>query len=189
MKKNILIAVLGVASAVAYGQGEIQFSNYWSSTATTGVTYANGPAAGLGVGPEIAAELYYGASTDTSFTQLTALPGSIAQFGLGVVTGPGPIGTGAGWFLGVDQLIPGTPGDTYAFAILFSGTYNGVDYSGVTGIFTGATAANLLMPSPTLPVGLQQGNFTVSAVPEPGTLALAGLGGFGMLMALRRKKA
>jgi hypothetical protein len=33
--------------------------------------------------------------------------------------------------------------------------------------------------------------FSVSpvAVPEPSTLALAGLGGFGMLMALRRKKA
>jgi len=30
---------------------------------------------------------------------------------------------------------------------------------------------------------------TANSVPEPGTLALAGLGGFGMLMALRRKKA
>ena len=30
---------------------------------------------------------------------------------------------------------------------------------------------------------------TVAGVPEPSTLALAGLGGFGMLMAMRRKKA
>jgi hypothetical protein len=30
---------------------------------------------------------------------------------------------------------------------------------------------------------------TANAVPEPSTLALAGLGGFGMLMAMRRKKA
>jgi hypothetical protein len=32
-------------------------------------------------------------------------------------------------------------------------------------------------------------DFVLAPVPEPGTLALAGLGGFGMLMAFRRKKA
>ena len=63
MKRSIFIAVLGVGmvSAVSsYGQGQVFFANYYSSTQTSGLTYAAGSPggiAGLGVGPEISVEL------------------------------------------------------------------------------------------------------------------------------------
>ena len=42
MKKSILIAVLGVAAtAVAYGQGKINFSNYYSSVQTTAPVFTS----------------------------------------------------------------------------------------------------------------------------------------------------
>jgi len=55
MKKSVLIALFGAASVAAtYGQGYVQFNNYYGgSQQTTGIIYANGPAAGLGVGSEL----------------------------------------------------------------------------------------------------------------------------------------
>jgi hypothetical protein len=189
MKKSIFIAVLGVTSVIAsYGQGTVLFKNYVSSTQTFGVSYANGPAAGQYVGPEISAELLYGASTATTIGQLTPLASSIIPFGLGAATGPGAIGTGAGWFDAGSPQVPGTPGATYAFAVEFTGNYQGVTYTGFTSIFTGSTQSGT-GPIPFLPAGLLQ-NFTVSGapVPEPTTLALVGLGSLASLVALRRKQ-
>jgi len=86
MKKSIFIAVLGMASAVAsYGQGQINFGNYYAYDQTTGVMYATGASgganAGLFAGSEVSAILFSGASTDTLFSQLTAVPGSTTPIG------------------------------------------------------------------------------------------------------------
>ncbi|HEY1719403.1 MAG TPA: PEP-CTERM sorting domain-containing protein [Verrucomicrobiae bacterium] len=193
MKRSIFIAVLGMASAVvAYGQGKVNFSNYYSSTQPTGITFASGPAAGEGVGPQISVELLYGDSTDTTISQLTALASTITAAGIGVASNPGAIGTGAGWFSGGAFVVPSigaaTAGGTYMFALEAFGTYNSVSYVGFSPIFSGTTAASSASPTPNLPNGLYQGSFTVAPVPEPTTLALAGLGG-AALLALRRKKA
>jgi len=194
MKRSIFIAVLGMGSLVAsYGQGLVNFSNYYSSTSTTGITYGNGPAAGQGVGPEISVELLYGASTDTLISQLTPLASSITAAGLGVASGPGAFGTGAGWFTGGSVTVPtvgGTaiPGGTYAFAIEATGTFNSQTYTGFSPILDGTTSATSSSPVPNLPVGLLQGSFTVTSVPEPTTLALGALG-LASLAMLRRKKA
>jgi hypothetical protein len=204
MKRSIFIAVLGMASAVAsYGQGYVQFNNYVSSTQSSGITYASGPAAGEGVGPEISVQLYYGAASDTLLSQLVPLTfGDGSDFspvaaGNGGVSGPGTIfnaggDAGYGIFNGGAVQIPLTgpnsfaAGSTLAFALVATGTYQTVSYYGASGVFNGTTssAANV----PPLPAGLQAGSFTVAPVPEPTTLALAGLGG-AALLALRRKKA
>jgi hypothetical protein len=185
MKKNIFIAVLGLGFVVtSYGQGNINFQNYYSSTQTTGVSYGSGPNAGMFVGPEVSAILLYGASTDTSVTQMTPLAASSTPFGLGAVAAPGAIGTGAGWFSGGTFLIPGAAGATYAFAIEAIGG----GYTGFSPIFTGATQATSTSPVPNIPLALEQSSFTVNPVPEPTTLAIAGLGGLASLVALRRKQ-
>jgi hypothetical protein len=198
MKRSILIGVLGVGSAVAaYGQGAVNFSNYYGgSTQTTGVIYGNGPAAGEGAGSEISVELYYGASTDTLISELTALASSITVVGTDAPQGPSALGsvTGSGYFAAGSVVVPsigGTavPGGTYAFAIKAFGTYDSVSYAGASGIFEGTTAAAENSPVPNLPTGLLEGNILVSSVvPEPTTLALGGLGLAGLLIA-RRKKA
>ena len=199
MKKTIFIAVLGMASvAVSHAQGLVNFNNYTSSTQLNGITYASGPAAGEGVGPEISVELLYGISTDTLISQMTVLNYVIGSnespvpAGLGGVSGPAAIGTSAGWFNGGAVLVPtigsSSAGGAYTFALEAFGTYQTVSYIGYSSIFAGTTSATSSSPTPNLPAGLQLGSFTVAPVPEPTTLALAGLGG-AALLALRRKKA
>jgi hypothetical protein len=193
MKKIVLIALFGAASVVAYGQGQINFSNYYGSQQPTGITYGNGPNAGLGVGSEISVELFYGVSTDTLTSQLTGVSSSLIAVGWNGVSTPTalpPVGpfAGAGVFNGTPVTL-GAYGTTYALAIYASGTVGGNLYSGWSAIFTGANQASSSVGAPDLPTGLLNGSFTVVSTPEPSSLALAGLGGFGMLMAFRRKKA
>jgi hypothetical protein len=195
MKKSILIAVLGLAATtVAYGGvGQILFGNYYNSLQTTGVTYGNGPDAGLGVGPEISATLLWGASTDTLLSQLTPVVGSTTPFGLGVATGPAPIGggTGAGWFFystptTIQLTINGGVPGNYAFAIEATGTLNGVTYTGFSPIAVGPTQPNPTYPIPNLPNALRQGSFAVYT-PEPSILALTGMSAAALL--IRRRAA
>jgi len=199
MKKSIFIAVLGAATAAAsYGQGLINFGNYHSSTQVNGISYAGGSPgglAGLFAGPEITAYLLFGASTDTSVSQMTVVPGSATPLGFlagsQIATAPGPVSSGAGQFgptlVSVNGGVPGT----FAFAIEATGTYQGHTYIGYSPIAIGATSASSLNPPANMPASLLDGSFTIATtvVPEPTTLALAGLGGLASLVALRRKQA
>ena len=194
MKKNILIAVVGIAATVAaYGQGKIFFGNYYSSTQTTGITYGYGPYAGLGAGPEITAVLLWGPSTATTIQQLSPVAGSATVVGLGVATGPAPIGggTGAGWFFystptTIQLTINGGVPGNYAFAIEATGTLNGVTYTGFSPIAVGPTQPNPTYPIPNLPNALRQGSFAVYT-PEPSILALTGMSAAALL--IRRRAA
>jgi hypothetical protein len=196
MKRSIFIAVLGMGSlAVSYGQGYVNFNNYYSSSQTTGIIYGNGPSAGLGAGHEILVTLLYGATTDTLISQLTALSysGSSGESpaiagGQGGTTLPGVVqGAGPGVFNGGSVQVPG--GTSFAFALEATGILNGQTYIGFSPIFIGTTATGTA-PVPQLPAGLQQGTVDITTtVPEPTTLALAGLGGLASLVALRRKQA
>jgi hypothetical protein len=189
MKKSALIAILGLGTAIASnGQGLINFSNYYSTTSTTGVTYGSGPAVGLAAGPEISAILLWGASTSTAISQLTAIGGSTTPFGMGAAAGPDAFGTGAGWFSGGTISINGGTAGTYAFAIEATGTYLGVPYIGFSPVVNGPTSADALSAAPDLPIALMHGSFTVNPVPEPSTIALGVLGGLGLLM-FRRKQS
>jgi hypothetical protein len=187
MKKSVIIAVLGIGFAVAsYGQGQVNFLNYYSSTQPTGVSYGNGPDAGSYVGPEISAILLVGPASATSISQLTPVAGSSTAFGLGAASGPGALGTGAGWFIGPTLNVEGGVPGIYAFAIEATGVLNSLTYTGYSSIFDGPTQPTSTSPTPNIPAGLEADSFTVT-VPEPTTLALSGLGALSLL-AFRRHK-
>jgi hypothetical protein len=185
MKKSLLIAVLGMAAVAAYGQGRINFGNYYSSTQTTGITYGYGPYAGLGVGPEITVTLLWGASTITDFHLLSPVAGSATVVGLGVAPGPAPIGggTGAGWFAGPILSINGGTAGNYAFCVE---ALQGQIVSGLSPVVVGATSATSSSPTPDLPLAL--GNFVIFLMPEPSVLSLSGMGA-AVLMLVRRRFA
>jgi len=198
MKKSLVLGILGVAAAtVAYGQGTVQFGNYYSSTAPT-INYAasNVPIgkAGLAVGGNFAAELAWFNGTTSDSTQLTALPGTITGFG--EVFGPAypnatpDGGLGAGWWGPSTVALTGTAANQVVTleVLVFNGTSFADPTTTVNGhstLFQYSLGGGVVSP-PSFN-GLMP-NFTVQNVPEPSLFALAGLGAAG-LMALRRKKA
>jgi len=203
MKRSIFIAVLGMASAtVAFGQGKIVFSNYTSSTAPK-MSFSSNPAlapagaAGKTLGAEVSAELAYYVGTSatdipTSLAQMTLAPTTIGPFGL--AGGDADGSAYAGWFTGSTFQVPGVTGANNLFesfdVLAFIGSsYANASYRGLSSIFQSPTSASSGGSTPPMVAGAWQSSLTVSAVPEPTTLALAGLGGLASLVALRRKKA
>jgi PEP-CTERM motif len=191
MKRNIFIAVLGMGSmAVAYGQGQVDFSNYTSSSAPK-VTFG-----GVTIGDTFNAELLYYVGTSasdkpTSAAQMTTLASSVVPFGL--AGGDANGSTYAGWFEGGLVTIPGVSAANNLFVSFEILAFQGASYANATvlgnsSIFQSpVTGTSLDSPGGFTPGSWQ--NFTVQAVPEPTTLALAGLGGLASLVALRRKQA
>jgi len=201
MKKSILLGIvgLGLGMATSYGQGTVNFANYASSSSPA--VYLT--AGSVPVGGTYAAELgwYNGVATSTS--EITMIASSLTYFGF---DGPGAntdangdTANGAGWYLGplVDLSNYGWSStqsgqtvtlDVFAFN---NGSIGAATVLGSSGLFqvTETTGAGLFLP-PAM-AGTAGASFALSPVssPEPSSLALAGLGGFGMLMAFRRKKA
>jgi hypothetical protein len=204
--------------ATSYGQGLIQFNNYNSFVYNPVVWGAgSGGTVGNNVNSStVEVALYYvlgNVSGDTTSAFLTAAGSPVAT--TYIITGgsapnaAGTYGTGpdgfyqdaspvtlAGWSNGqtatfmVEAWQAGTGGTqfTYSQAAVsgVSALWTEVGDTGIGGTLTGFgivpssdPAGNFLSGPPTT---------TISAVPEPTTLALAGLGG-AALMALRRKKA
>jgi len=212
MKKSILLGIAGLALAgvTSYGQGFILIDNYSASGSlqNAGVTYgagvfANGVSGALGT---------VGAGLNGSWTVglyfVTGTPSINDPAGNGIPASPLALGSGTGATTQVGSAaVLGTPGaftaaDSFAAAAsagtvvtveliaydTAGGSYANAAFRGHSNPFTVTTVAGnaqapAYTPAPSWSVT------PVAVVPEPTTLALAGLGGFGMLMALRRKQA
>lgn len=142
MKKSIFIAVLGMASVAAYGQGKIDFSNY-GGTSSPVVTYGAGSGAktGLTVGSSFTAQLLYyvGASAldiPSSTAQMTALASPLPAFGTslgGTATGVDGASS-SGWFEGGVITIPGVTTSNFGFVSFEILASNG-SFAGHSSIF------------------------------------------------------
>jgi hypothetical protein len=208
MKKSIVAAVLGLgAMAVSsYGQGQITLDTYNSSSLVYVTQGGVGITGGFYVG------LYYGPANSNINGSVAADPSGTADpislySGFTLATGNGAVvntwvGT-QGQFAnilsggGLSSFLiqpTGTTQNSYSLMVVTYNNAAGYDQSTIRG-----HSAAFYMQSGN-PITANSGDvglggmpsfaaFNVAPVPEPGTLALAGLGGFGMLMALRRKKA
>jgi PEP-CTERM motif len=207
MKRSIFIAVLGMgAAATAFGQGKVDFSNYTGSNAPK-VKYSSNAAvvpagkAGQTIGSSFSAALLYYVGTSaldipTQSSQLTPFGGAFPLFGTSLG------GTGAdntaytGWFEGGIITIPGVTGSNSGFVSFEVEAFNSASYAaatirGISSIFQSPTTSSSQGSAGGFTPGSWQ-SFTVqnvAAVPEPTTLALAGLGGLASLVMLRRKNA
>lgn len=193
MKKSIFIAVLGMAAVAAYGQGKIDFSNYGGTSSPT-VNYPNG---GVTVGSSFYAQLYYYVGTGvtdvpTSVGQMTLL-GSVKPLFGSSLGGTGADGApGSGYFEGGVVTIPGVTSANNTFTSFDIFISNDPALAGYTGIFTYATSASAQSGATSMAAAFGSGGgtlLTLLPVPEPTTLALAGLGGLASLVAFRRKQA
>jgi len=203
MKKSLILGILGLtAGAVSsYGQGAVYIDNYQTSGPL--ITFS-GALGGGGVDSTFTIGLYYGPANVNAVSSVAAdasgfaLPTSLYS---SFILASGANSTAAWAVPGeftpngsfVIQPSAATPAQSsYTMMVV---AYNGADYADST-IRGHSTAFYLQDANPSVNFGADLGNsfsafsvYSVVSAPEPSSLALAGLGGFGMLMAFRRKKA
>jgi hypothetical protein len=209
MKKTIILAVLGASTLAmsSFAQGSIGFSSYFADGISSGTTLISFGANTSGYSGKVGTGASSGLFNADVVWSLTAINSGTDAAGNGdlaagwnssTATAEGttsmnnmvtPIANGYISPASLFQLNPYTSGTVY-FEIV---GYNGSSYAnstirGHSAEFSATLATGQVTPA----LSAVYNSWTVSevsVVPEPGTLALAGLGGLGMLMAFRRKKA
>lgn len=189
MKKTLMVGIIGLAATAAttFGQGGINFGTYNAgSFIGAPITYAASQVPpgkqGLALGSGFSAQLFFESAPAT----WTLVAGTTTSF-FGT---DGDLGQGAGFFQAATALVPGAPGPknfyVYAFNTVGIGAYAAGEIYGQSAVFSLTTV------DPGLPTYPDLGSttysaFTVSAIPEPSTFALAGLGLASLLIFRRRK--
>lgn len=184
MKKLILTVALVASCAAAFAQGTLTFANagpgcvfkIFDSDTTTALA-----------GNGFMADLYWAAGTVANSSSLTAL-GAPAPFNSGAQ---------AGYFTGGQRSIPGVAGGSVITVQVRAWNTGGGNFATWAAAATGggsigesALAQVTLGTPPGTPpymTGLNGATFHLSPIPEPSTLALAGLGLAGMLVFRRRR--
>jgi hypothetical protein len=198
MKKTLLTLALVSASVAAFAQGKVTFGNDSLHLFVLSNPVAPGDAEGpinvspLPSGRSLIAQLYAGTSAGSMTLQTSYVLDSVNW-------GPTP-----GRMVSRGIILSGVPGAQVAtFNIVISdvvgalgspfvpGPATGAMYYGTTGNFTATPGSSITYP------GLVSGtpanstwapaNLSVSVVPEPSSMVLAGLGAASLLLFRRRK--
>lgn len=200
MKKTLLSLALVVTAAAAFAQGKVGFSNDSTRVFTLGTVVGTDaafagqgiPTAGLPSGG-LSAILYAGTSAGSLSLQ-TAIP----LTGTSIIA-PGRMATKNVVLTGV----PGSASASFQIVIVSTAaaqvanivggavnaeTFAGTTYFGTSGLFTFTPGASVTYP--VIYAGTStwaSGPLQVNAVPEPTSMALAGLGAASLLIFRRRK--
>jgi hypothetical protein len=201
MKKSVVIAALGLAvtAVSSFGQGQMTFNSYLAGVSSSGIqTLFSAGLGGAPVGAGFSADLLYSLTPFSDTAGSGALLGGLTASGAGspsffnVVTPFGTSGNTLGYFQGANnfELNPYTANSTVYFEVIAYQTALG--YANSTERGHSAEFSATLATGVNSPTTIAFTPFTVNAVgpiPEPTTLALAGLGGLASLVMMRRKKA
>ena len=204
MKKSLILGIFGLATAAvsSYGEGNIFLDNYLSDTynpVCLSAEFGGGPApVGFTVG------LYYDptpnenivgsiAADPTGYADPSALNSAlIPATGLGSTASifiPGYFSATSSFL--IQPGVANPPQSSYTIMVVM---YNGSSYASST-IRGHSVPVYIQDASPIIFMGADIGYAfpantpMIGVVPEPGTLALAGLGGLAMLMLARRNQA
>jgi hypothetical protein len=192
MKKLITMTLASVlVASAAYGQGQVSFKNYFGNVNTDPAVFASGGTTKL-QGAQYLVGLYAG-PTSGSEAQIATTPFLTAAaaagfFQAGTVSIPTVAG-GATAFLTInvwDTTLNGTTtGATWAQALAYHAANPGI--ANIEGQSTEFSLVPGAPPNP--PTFLVPGltSFSMNAVPEPSTFALAGLGAAALMIFRRRK--
>jgi hypothetical protein len=199
MKRIVIASVLATVSMAlsSYGQGNFMFQNYnFGATSldapitfgVSGTENGNAVTAGWGLGSTFSVNFLYEYGTMTSYV-LGQSDATTFAFG---AAPSGPVdnsSTFAGYFFGnvgvVDDPTAHYAGGSVNIIIQ---AFNGSSYATSTWRAQSAVITTALATGTGTPTDLAFSGFTVVPVPEPTTLALAGLGGLALLM-FRRKQS
>lgn len=205
MKKSLIIGLLGSTMAVlsANAQGFIQFNSYTANNSlgiiTTFGSGVSGQTSGTGLTPGWTAGLLYSVapineSATTDPASASAPLNASWTFAPNTAiyqTSASLTPSGLGYYVGSNFTLPSyVSGLVYFEVIAYQTglTYNTSTVRGHSASFSTALATgnnNVGTMDTMQPFSV----FSVAPVPEPATLALAGLGGLASLVMLRRKKA
>lgn len=188
MKGLFLTAALGAVCVSAFAQGTLYFGNNWAPGAAAQVFNVDGvtPLSGSAW----SADLYWASGTVTDSTLLTALnqPATFAT---------GPL---AGYFFGGTETIPGAPGGSLITAqVRVWDTASGNSWAQAAATPLARVGESILFQvqltdpgvgNPAFLSGLSGHPWSVSVVgvPEPSTIAFAGLGLAGILVRRSRRQ-
>jgi len=199
MKKSIILSILGLTAAAvsSYGQGSIAFNTY-NAASNSGILTTYGPAGTVGIGSTFTGELLWSSVNipDVATTGPVAAGTSLTSgWNVGVsYTFATPGNIPAGYIVSPNNLnIAAAVGTSLYFEVVaFTGAQYATagGFAGHSATFTGTLATGTTLPGADQLDNLQAFSvYSVTSVPEPTTLALAGLGGLASLVALRRKQA
>lgn len=191
MKKTILTTLMSVAAVACYAQGVVNFANDSGALTSPPDRLVRFASSGLpATGTNLQVQLYYGASTATA-NSLIPVSNNPARLRASTTSAPGTWSAGGGRTL--------TGFDTGSTALLqvrvwdlnFGATYEAAFANPLnTGLIGVSQPFTFLVPAATDVVNQAMSGFqgfTIAAIPEPATFALAGLGAAALLIFRRRK--